>query len=118
MSAEQSVRDILVASGPLVAVVPATRISLDAVAQSLPRPYIVLSKQPVQTTFGLDNTVLARTSPIDIQCIGISRVNAVAVRELVEAALLGAGLPWSGSTAGYDAENDLEAEVVSVDWIE
>jgi hypothetical protein len=118
MSPEQSVRSALLAHAPLLAMVPAARISLDAVLQGLPRPYIALTKQTARTTFGLDNTVLASTTPIDILCVGTSRASSIAVRELAEAALLVAGLPWSDATAGYDGQNDIEAEVLNVEWMD
>jgi hypothetical protein len=45
------------------------------------------------------------------------RSTAIAVRELVKAALLVAGQPWAGTTAAYDDTLDLEVEVVTVDWV-
>ena len=117
MSAEAELRALLVGNAALVALVPAARISIDAAEQGAARPYIVLSKQGSTPTFGLDNTLLAEAVDIDIQCIGKRRPQAIAVRELVQAALLAGGQPWSGASAGYDADNDIEVEVISVNWL-
>lgn len=116
MSAEAEVRAALVAYAGLTALVPAARISIDSVQQGLPRPYIAFSKQNGQRFYGLDNTPLATIDTIDVQCVGSDRANAIAVREQVEAALIAAGVPPTGVSAGYDPDNDLEVEVVTVDW--
>lgn len=117
MSAEADLRAILVAYAPLLAQVPVTRIVIDAAEQGDARPYIAFSKQSATPSFGLDNTPLGSVASIDIQVVGLTRSNAIAVRELVEAALLAGGQPWVAETAAYDPENDLEVEVLSVDWV-
>lgn len=118
MSAESDLRAALLAHAPLVAAVPAARISIDAAAQDQPRPYIVFSVQTAEPTWGLGNALLGVVTSIDIQIVGRTRAESIAVRELVQDALLAAGWPWVRTTAGYDAENDIEAEVVSVNWME
>jgi hypothetical protein len=118
MSAESELRAALVANGALLAVVPAARISIDAVGQALAKPYIAFVKQGYAADLGLDNTLLADTSTIDIQCVGTDRPNAIVVRDLVRTALSLAGLPSDRGSAGYDPENDLEVEVVTVDWFD
>lgn len=118
MSAESELRTVLAGYAPLLAQVPAARICVDAVPQGLTRPYIAFSKQGGQDEVGLDNTLLAAVSTIDIQCIGTDRTNAIAVRDLVRDALRAAGMPSDRNSAGYDPENDLEAEIVTVDWFD
>lgn len=118
MSAESEVRAALVAHAPLLAQVPAVRISVDAVEQAAPRPYIVLNTQSYATDLGLDNTVLATATTIDIQCVGTDRANAITVRDLVRNALQLAALPSDRGSSGYDPENDLEVEIVTVDWFD
>lgn len=117
MSAESDLRAVLVASAGLIATVPAARIQIDAVNQGAARPYIAFSKQSAPPAFGMDNTLLGTITTIDIQCIGTSRSNAIAVRELVEAALIAGGQPWVSASAAYDPDNDLEVEVITLDWI-
>ena len=118
MSAESELRAVLIAHAPLLAAVPATRISIDAVLPSATRPYIAFSKQQVTEDFGLDNTWLATQSTIDVQCVGASRANALVVAGLVRNALRAGGMPSDRGSAGYDAENDLEVEIVTVDWFD
>ena len=118
MSAETDLRAVLVAHAPLTAACPAWRISIDAVPQGLPRPFIVFSSQGGTPTFGLNNSLLGVVTAIDIQCVANTRATAITLRELVQAALAAAGWPWVRVSAGMDADNGLEVEVVSVNWME
>ena len=117
MTAEAELRALLLDYQALIAVVPAPRISVDAVAVEQPRPYIIFSVQSGEPTFGLSNALLAENITIDIQCIGVSRTNAVVIRELVKQALIAGGVPWSGTASGYDADADIEAEIITVNWL-
>lgn len=118
MSAESELRAVLLAHAPLTAAVPGARISIDAVMPTATRPYIAFSKQLRVDDNGLDNTLLGATSTIDIQCVGSSRANAIVVAGLVRDALRAGGMPSDRGSAGYDAENDLEVEIVTVDWFD
>lgn len=118
MSAESELRAALLAHAPLLAAVPAARISIDAVDVSAARPYIAFSKQLRADDYALGGAWLATQSTIDIQCVGASRSNAIAVADLVRQALVLAGMPSERGSAGYDAENDLEVEIVTVDWFD
>lgn len=118
MSAESEIRTMLLAHAPLVAVVPAGRISIDAVAPTLTRPYVAFVKTQYTDELGTDNTLLATVSTIDLQCVGTNRSNAIAVAALVRDALRAGGNPSDRGSAGYDPENDLEVEVVTVDWFD
>jgi hypothetical protein len=118
VSAESEVRDALVAHAALIAVVPAARISVDAVDQGGVRPYIAFASQGYSADLGLDNTLHATATTIDIQCIGSDRAEAIEVRDLVRAALSAAGLPSDRGSAGFDPEQGLEVEVVTVDWFD
>jgi len=117
MSAETDLRAALIAYAPLIALVPAKRISLDMVTQGFPKPFIVLTKQRDEIVFGLNNSILGRVVSLDIQCVHTDRLHAIQLREQVEAALLAANWPWEQITAGYDPEAGLEVEVVSVNWL-
>lgn len=123
MSAESQLRDVLVADAALLAGLGTVsgktaqqRICIDAVPQDFPCPYIVFSKQSTGDELGCDNTLLAELATIDVQCVGTNRSNAIAIRDLVRAALRNAGTPSDRGSAGFDAENGLEVEVVTVDW--
>lgn len=123
MSAESDLRALLIGNAALLAglgtvsgITADKRICIDAVPQGFARPYIVFTKQSGEDELGTDNTLLAELATIDIQCVGTTRQNAIAVRDLVRAALRAAGVPSDRNAAGYDAENDLEVEVVTIDW--
>lgn len=117
MSAESDIRDVLVAYAPLSFIVSAGSISIDAVDADAPRPYIAFSKSGTQRDLGLDNGVLAETRTVDIQCIGINRAQSIQIADLVFDALQVAGNPSDRGGAAYDGDNDIELEVVTVDWV-
>lgn len=123
MSAESALRDALLASAPLLAAVPAERISWDAVDQAAAKPYLALSKESETRDRGLDGTTLAHSASFSILCVGTDRANAIAVADLVRAALAAAQAapnatigPSDNDSAGYDPELDLEVEVVGADY--
>lgn len=123
MSAESDLRAVLIGDAALLAALGTVggitadkRVCIDAVPQAFPRPYIVFSKQSGEDEVGTDNTLLAELATIDVQCVGSSRSNAIVIRDLVRAALRTAGVPSDRNAAGFDPENDLEVEVVTVDW--
>lgn len=117
MSAEADLRAALLAWPALVIKVPAARVSIDMLPADAVRPYIVFSKQSGTRDMGLGGALLASTDTIDVLCVGINRADSIAVAELVRAALDAIGQPSERSSAAYDADNDLEVEIVSTDWI-
>lgn len=117
MSVETDLRAVLIGYAPLTSVVPAVRISIDAVEQGAPRPYIAFAKQSQQRELGLSNALLGAITAIDIQCVGASRKQSLEIQGLVYDALAAYGQPAESGGAGYDADNDLEVEVVSVSWV-
>lgn len=122
MNAEAALRAVLLAHAPLLAAVPAARICIDAVPPKTATPYIAFSLQNSAPEWSSNNTPLGEVNTIDVQVVGGApdlqgRSTAIAVRELVKAALLAGGQPWAGTTAAYDDALDLEVEVVTVDWV-
>ena len=117
MSAESDIRAALVAYAPLVSVVPASRISIDAVDADAPRPYSAFSKAGRNRELGLDNSVLAESSTVDILCIGLNREQSSQIADLVFDALQVAARPSDRGGAAYDGDNDIELETVTVDWV-
>lgn len=117
MSVESEVRAALVAHAPLLAVVPASRISVDALPESTPMPYIAFSKQGEQRELGLGGAVLGVQTTIDVQCVADTRTQALAVADLVRAALAAVGQPSASGSGAYDPELQVEVEVVSTTWL-
>lgn len=123
MSAESDLRAVLVGNAALLAGLGTVagktaqqRICIDSVPEDFPRPYVIFQKQATTDELGSDNTLLAELATIDIQCVGTNRSNAIAIRDLVRAALRAAGTPSDRGSAGFDPEVGLEVEVVTVDW--
>lgn len=114
-SIEADVRAALLALPALAALV-STRVCIDEVPEDAPRPYIVFAKQSGNVDRGLDGVVHHETARIDIQCIGESRAQGIELAGLVREALEAVDQPADDFSAGYDPDNDIEAEVVSVDW--
>lgn len=118
MSADTELRDVLLAYAPLVALVPASRIALDSVEAGLPRPFIVIAKNGGTPTFGLGDDLLVNTTNFTVQAVAERRLDAIAVRKLVEQALLTGGVPWTATSGGMDEQLGFETESVTLDWIE
>lgn len=118
MSVESDIRAALTGYAPLVAVVPAARIALDLVEQDAPRPYIVLSKTRDDEDSGLDGTVFGIDYGFELQIVGATRAQAIAIKPLVRAALRAGDFPPDEGAAGYDGDNDLEVETVVVNHYE
>lgn len=116
MSAESDVRGWLLDHAPLLAVVPRKAIVFDAVDQQAPRPYIFLNKEREEPDWGLDNTLFGSDVTVSITVVGKNRAESIDVAQLVREALVAAGYPYDTGSAGYDADNELEAEVVLVTW--
>lgn len=117
MSAESDLRAALIAYAPLLALVPAARISIDTVDATLQRPYIAFSKQTGTRDLALTSLALATTDTVDLLCVGETRLQSIAVADLVRSALAAIGQPSDRGAAAYDADNDLEVEIVTTDWI-
>lgn len=118
MSVEKDIRDALTAHAPLLAVVPAASIALDLVEQHTSRPYIVLSKTRDDEDSGLDGTVFGIDYGFELQIVGTTRAQAIAIKPLVRAALRAGGFPPDEGGAGYDGDNDLEVETVTINHYE
>lgn len=115
MSMESDLRALLVAYAPLAALV-STRIAADRIEQGAIRPFVVYTRtgtEPVQT---LDGTLHASKSTFDVQCWADTRAAAEAAADAIQAALVADFRAIVGRASGYDADLDLEATVISVDW--
>lgn len=115
MSMESDLRALLVAYAPLTALV-STRIAADRIEQGAARPFVVYTRtgtEPVQT---LDGTLHASKATFDVQCWADTRTAAEAVADAIQAALVADARAIVGRASGYDADLDLEATVISIDW--
>jgi len=115
MSAETDLRALLVADSPLVALV-GTRIAADRIEQSAARPFIVFSRTGSEHLQGLNGTLHATKAVFEIQCWADTRVSAEAVADAVERVCVAGYRAIIERASGYDAELDLEATTIVVDW--
>ena len=116
MTAETQLGNALQANVLLAAIV-GTKIHLDEVPEDLARPYILFAKNGVsQIDRALDNTVLHRSDPFAVTCVGKTRAQAIEMRALVETALVAVNQPPAETQSAYDETMDAETETVLVDW--
>ena len=115
MSADTDLRALLAASSTITALV-ATRIVADRMEEGASRPFIVFSRVATEYQHGLNGSVLGARATFDVQCWADTRASAEAVANAVEVVLLANQRPVLSRVSGYDAELDLEATLLSVEW--
>lgn len=118
MSADINLRALL-ATHAGVAAIAADRVALNAMEQTQDpvQPYVVITSR-VDREHALDNTVLSETTTAEIQCWASSAVQASALADAVEAALLQQPLWLALSRVnGFDPETGQDAVVVTADFI-
>lgn len=116
MSAEAEFRGALVAHAPLFAVV-GQRIALNAVQAETPTPYLAFTARH-DPQYTLDNTLAADFVTIEVQCWAATAVDASTVGDLVEAAVRAAGAIVVARSSAFDADVGLDAELITVEWID
>ncbi len=115
MSMESDLRALLVAYAPLLALV-STRIAADRIEHGTVLPFVVFTRTGTEPVQNLTGDVLANKATFDVQCWANTRSSAETVADAIQAALVADGRAIVGRASGYDADLDLEATVISVDW--
>lgn len=115
MSMESDLRALLAAYAPLAALV-STRIAADRIEQGAIRPFVVFTRTGTETIQTLNGAVHANKATFDVQCWANTRTSAEAVADAIQDALVADARAIVGRASGYDADLDLEATVISVDW--
>ena len=115
MSLDTDLRALLVGNAGLTALV-STRIVQDRMEQGAARPFVVFSRASTDYQTGLDGSVLGERATFDVQCWADTRASAEAVASAVQAVLDANQRPVLSRASGYDAELDLEATLMSVEW--
>lgn len=115
MTAETDFRAVLVAYTDLTDLVPAARISQNAVEQGADLPYIAFTSVHAPE-YGLANNVLADEVTFNVQCWGITSAQADAVADEVQAALLADGTVCTARTTALDPNLGLDATILTVQW--
>lgn len=115
MSAETDFRARLVAEASLTTLV-GTRVVQNGITEESPLPYVVFTSTH-DPQLGLMNNVLSDDVSFTVECWATSALQADAVADAVQAALAGfSGAAITSRASGFDAENGLDATVLSVDW--
>lgn len=115
MTAATDLRALLVADAPLTALVGA-RIRANRAEQSDVRPFVVFTRVDTQNEFGLDGSRLASKQVFEVQAWADTRASADAVTAAIEAVFIAADRAFAGPVDGYDADLDMEASSLTVDW--
>jgi hypothetical protein len=118
MSIETDVRALLAGFGPLTSLV-GSAIALNAADPTLEPPLVVFSTRH-EYTHNLLGQVMADTCAVSAQCWAKTAIAADAVADQVVAALATAPLPAGAvvidRSSGYDAELDLHATLLTMEW--
>jgi Protein of unknown function (DUF3168) len=118
VSIETDFRALLAGYAPLTALV-GSRIALNAVPAGMARPLVVFVTRH-DLTHNLIGDVMADTCSVTVQCWDDSAATADAVADQVAAAVAtappDAGAVIIDRASGYDAELDLHATLLTVEW--
>lgn len=115
MTAATELRALLVANGTLTALV-GNRIRANRAEQSDIRPFVVFTRVDTQNEFGLDGSRQASKQVFEVQAWADTRATADAVTAAIEAVFIAADRAFAGPVDGYDADLDMEASSLTVDW--
>lgn len=119
MTVEADFRATLVAHAPLVAVVPATRISLNAVAEGAGWPAVIYTVAHTRE-HSLEGDLMTDQCSITVECWSTTATEASAVADLVteavRSALLTNGALVTERSTAASAEDGLHAEVLLITW--
>lgn len=115
MSAGTDLRALLVATGAITALV-GQRIAADRIEQAAARPFVVFTRTATDRARGLDGTLHGVKTTFELQAWADTRTAADAVGDAVEAAIETAQHTVLNRSSGYDADLDLEATILTIDW--
>ena len=115
MSLDTDLRAAMAANAGIAALVGA-RIVADRMEEGVARPFITYSTASTEYQYGLDGSVMGERVTFDVQVWADTRLSAEAVANAVNAYMVANQRPVLSRTSGYDAELDLEATLMSVEW--
>ena len=115
MSFESDLKALLLADGPLVAKV-VDRVSADRIEQGAGKPFIVYSRVSTEYELTLMGDAAATKAVFEVQVWGDTRLAVEAAADDVARVFLADARALTGRSSGYDAELDLEATILTVEW--
>lgn len=115
MSFETELKALLLADSGIIAKV-VDRVSADRIEQGALKPFVIFTRVSTEQNLGLTGASLASKGVFEVQCWGDTRVAVEALADDVERVFLADARAVTGRSSGYDAELDLEATIITVDW--
>lgn len=117
MSADTDLRAGLAGNAGIAALV-GSRIVADRMEQGVARPFITYSTTSTEYQHTLDGSVMGARIVFDVQVWADTRLSAEAVANAVNAYALANQRPVLSRSSGYDPELDLEASILSIEWLD
>lgn len=117
MSAETALRAVLLAA-PAVAAMVGQGVIADRAEQGAPLPFAVFTRTATEPYTAIDGTLLGSRTGIELQCWAESRAEAEALADACQAAVRGASQLVTNRSASTDADLDLQAAILAVEWFE
>lgn len=122
MSAETSLQALLVADAGIRTVLGDVdydeRFAADRIEQDTGRPFGVYTRAATENFEGLGGDILAAKVTFELQLWADTRLDADELADACQTAIRAAGHAVTGRSSGYDAELDLEATVLTLEWWE
>lgn len=115
MSFATDLRALLLADAGVTALV-GQKVASDRIEQGTVPPFIVFTQSNTEFSQGLDGTLLASRAVFDVQVWAATRLSADAVADACQAVFVTADRALLGRSSGYDAELDLEATTITIEW--
>ena len=116
MSVETELRAALVAWPALSALVGSS-VTQNAMDPGKPVPYVVFTCTHAPE-MGVDGaTLLGDVVTIELQCWAATAAAAASVAAAVAGCLASLAVPITGRATGYDAETNLDAEIITATWV-
>lgn len=118
MSAETALRAALVADATVAGLV-SDRVRAERAEEDDARPFVVYTRVSSEPFAALAGPVLATRVTLEVQCWADTRAGAEALADAVTAAVR--AIPphrVSNRGSGFDADLDVEAAILTVEWWE
>lgn len=117
MSAETALRAALLAAAPVTALV-GQRVVADRAEQGDPLPFAVFTRTATKPYTTIDGAQLGAKTSIELQCWAESRAAAEALADACQSAIRAANQLVVNRSGVTDANLDLQAAVLAVEWFE
>lgn len=115
MSASTDLRTLLLAAAGVTALV-AQRVRLTRAEENDAMPYIAITRTDTEHDVGLDGSIGATKSVLQVECVANNRLQAESISDAVLAACVADQRFVSGPIAADELDRGIEIDVLTVDW--